>query len=94
MCKIENFVVFYTCKTQTKSEGISVLIRDNIVCSKAYELCRCNDSIELCVAKMSLDDGFMIIVGIHRPHDLHPSLFIGIRKYNRKCKFKKTVCSQ
>ena len=31
LCKIENFVGFHTYRTQTKSGGISVFIRDNIV---------------------------------------------------------------
>ena len=52
-----------------------MFIRDNIVCSKVDELSRCNDNIESCVAKVSLDDSYMIIVGIYRPHDLHPSFF-------------------
>ena len=58
-----------------------MFIRDNIVCSKEDELSQCNDSIESCVAKVSLDDGYMIILGIYRPTDLHPAFFYcGIRK--------------
>ena len=53
-----------------------MFIRDNIVCSKIDELSRCNDSTESCVAKVSLDNGYMIIVGIYRPHVLHSSFFI------------------
>ena len=50
-----------------------MFIRDNIVCSEVDELSRCSDSIESCVAKVLLDDGYMIIVGMHRLHYLHPS---------------------
>ena len=52
-----------------------MFIRNNIVYSKVDELSRCNDCIESCVVKVSLDDGYMIIVGIYRPPDLHPRFF-------------------
>ena len=68
LCNLETYRGFHTHRSNMQSGGISVFTKNELVAKKIDSMSICNDLIETCTVQVDLDEGYMIIIGIYRPH--------------------------
>ena len=68
LCNLETYRGFHTYRSNMLSGGISVFTKDELVAKKIDSMSICNELIESCTVQVDLDEGYMIIIGIYRPH--------------------------
>ena len=59
---------FHTYRTDSRSGGISIFVKLCFVSNVIDDLCICNENIESCVVRISVDKSIFYAVGIYRPH--------------------------
>ena len=68
LCNLETYKGFHTHRSNMQSGGISVFTKNELVAKKIDSMSICNDLIETCTVQVDLDEGYIIIMGIYRPH--------------------------
>ena len=51
-----------------QSGGKNVFTKDEIGAKKVYSMNICNELIKTCTVQVDLNEGYIIIIGIYRPH--------------------------
>ena len=67
-CCIKNYQGLHTYRSDCRSGGISIFVKNNYAANPIDELCVCNENIESCVVRISVGTFIFHAVGIYRPH--------------------------
>ena len=68
LCKLNGFHDYHTFRSSNRSGGVSVFVNERFKSENLDQFSRCDLNIESCVVKISLERGYILIVGLYRPH--------------------------
>ena len=68
LCKIDGMIGYHTVRSASRSGGVSIFIDSNLESNQLKIFSKCNDNIECCSVKISIEGGYMLLIGIYRPH--------------------------
>ena len=59
---------YHTFRIGRRSGGVSIYVKNALTSFRVDDLCISNDEIELCTVKLKIDNQFIFIHGVYRPH--------------------------
>ena len=68
LCFLENYQVQHTYRNNIRGGGVSIFCLNGFNCEKISCLSICNETIESCALKIKLNNSYLVILGIYRPH--------------------------
>ena len=68
MCTFEGYTGVHTCRECTRGGGVSIFYDNQFTGDRIVELCMCNITIETCVCRVNFEGGYLVILGVYRPH--------------------------
>ena len=68
MCNLSGYTGVHTYRECTRGGGVSVFYDDGLMGDKVDVLSVCNTTIETCVCRVYIEGGYLVIIGIYRPH--------------------------
>ena len=90
---IDGYSAYHTVRTNQRSGGVSVFIKESLVSRTVSHLTYCSDSIEVCSVETKLGGETVVIIGIYRPIGGSVDDFINVIQgflndsylHNKKC---------
>ena len=67
-CSLKNYSGYHTYRTDCRSGGVSVFVRQEYSSELVESLCFCNHNIESCVVRVNVGNARIFVVGVYRPH--------------------------
>ena len=65
---IDGYLSFHTFRTEGKSGGVSIFVKNCYSATKLSEFCLVNNTIESCTVRLALGDLKITLLAIYRPH--------------------------
>ena len=59
---------FHSTRLSGRGGGVSVYVKENILCKSLPELCVCNNTIESCSLELNFKNEKISLIGVYRPH--------------------------
>ena len=66
---IDNYHAFHVIRTNRRSGGVSVFIRNIFECRKIDQFCFVNSNIEICTVEVIVSSKKIFLLSIYRPHE-------------------------
>ena len=67
-CVLEGYLGNHTYRSNSRGGGVSVFCRNSFNVESLHELSVCNATIETCAVRIFIPGGYLVILGVYRPH--------------------------
>ena len=68
LCTLDGYTGIHTHRTNTRGGGVSVFFKNSFTAENVPNLSVCNSTIETCVVRIFVQGGYLLILGVYRPH--------------------------
>ena len=65
---MNGYLSYHTIRNHARSGGVSIYVKNNLVSNIMPDLCKCDETIEICSVSIQINNFPLNILGIYRPH--------------------------